>query len=110
MSTSRKLKATCPCTDCGTFTVRTDSRPSEWYVVHDHVWEAAGMDANHIPEWGYGGEHHYLCIGCLEQRLGRELTAADFTGAAVNEPGPGRTARLNNLLPARRQPGARQRQ
>lgn len=28
----------------------------------------------------------YLCVGCLERRLGRELTAADFLGVSVNEP------------------------
>ncbi len=37
-------------------------------MVHDHVWHAAGMaDAD-----------GFLCIGCLEARLGRTLIAADF--------------------------------
>jgi hypothetical protein len=40
----------------------------EWYTVHDHLWAAAGMER-------LGG---CLCIGCLEARLGRRLTAADF--------------------------------
>src|SRR5689334_10840487 len=31
---------------------------SEMYMVHDHVWKAAGMEP-------YGG---CLCIGCLEKR------------------------------------------
>lgn len=85
MSNRRKTRATCPCTDCGWPTVWR-GQPGEWYVVHDRVWEAAGMDPDHLPEWGSDGEHYYLCVGCLEARLGRELTAADFTGAEVNDP------------------------
>ena len=50
----------------------------------------------------------YLCIGCLERRLGRELVLADFTDVPVNRLGPGpdgayyewhyRSARLRNRL------------
>jgi hypothetical protein len=46
--------------DSATFTV---TRKSEVYTVHDAVWTAAGMEP-------FGG---CLCIGCLEQRLGRKL-------------------------------------
>jgi hypothetical protein len=45
-------------------------------MVHDHVWERAGT----AP---YGG---YLCIGCLEKRLGRTLCADDFESASINRP------------------------
>ena len=41
---------------------------SEVYTVKPAVWKAAGME----PMDGC------LCIGCLEQRLGRTLTARDF--------------------------------
>jgi len=41
---------------------------SETYTVKRTVWEAAGMEL-------MGG---CLCIGCLEKRLGRMLTAKDF--------------------------------
>jgi hypothetical protein len=38
----------------------------EYYMLRDDVWrEAKGTDG-------------MLCIGCVEQRLGRELTRADF--------------------------------
>jgi hypothetical protein len=57
------------CRGCG-------ERTDEWYMVHDGVWAAAGMDPD-------GGR---LCIGCLEDRLGRELTADAFTDAPVNDP------------------------
>jgi hypothetical protein len=41
---------------------------SEVYVVKPRVWQAAGM-----TRWS-----GCLCIGCLEKRLGRILTPADF--------------------------------
>jgi hypothetical protein len=40
----------------------------ETYIVHDHVWKAAGMEP-----WG-----GCLCIGCLEKRIGRKLMPMDF--------------------------------
>jgi hypothetical protein len=79
------------CKDCGTDTTpRTGPLAGswEWYKVHDAVWAAAGM-----PENGF------LCIGCLERRLGRELTPEDFPDLPVNDPARSRwwvqdTARL----------------
>jgi hypothetical protein len=44
-------------------------------MVHAEVWAAARM-----PKQGF------LCIGCLETRLGRQLCADDFTGYPVNNP------------------------
>lgn len=62
-----------PCVDCGvdTFARGVD----EYYMVHNEVWAAAGM----LPRGGM------LCIGCLEARLGRWLTAADFAPVPVND-------------------------
>jgi hypothetical protein len=56
------------CFDC------TESIDLEDFMVHDEIWAAAGMDRG------------YLCVGCLEARLGRELTRADFTDVPVNQP------------------------
>jgi hypothetical protein len=61
-----------PCRDCRADTLPTDGG-SEFYMVHDRVWEAAGMTPN-----------GYLCIGCLEQRLGRRLHRADFASCDLN--------------------------
>lgn len=67
--------AEAPCFDCGAETLSDEPGvPTEYYTVHDAVWAAAGM--------GDG----YLCIGCLERRLGRTLHRADFTSAPVNDP------------------------
>ena len=60
------------CMDCGMCT----NCNGEYYMVHDEIWYSAitAMDQGHM-----------LCIGCLEQRLGKLLTKDDFTGAPVND-------------------------
>lgn len=56
------------CTDC-----HTDTRViREYYMVNFDLWRA------------YGAGKGMLCIGCLEDRIGRQLTHADFTGAPIN--------------------------
>jgi hypothetical protein len=47
-------------------------------MVHDQVWAKAGMTK--------GERGGYLCIGCLEKRLGRRLTPKDFTDVRINNP------------------------
>ena len=41
---------------------------TEVYHVREKVWDASGVE-------GMGG---CLCIGCLEKRIGRQLTPKDF--------------------------------
>jgi hypothetical protein len=57
------------CADCGVDT----NAIGEWYMVKDDVWEQAWAGRRRLP---YGQE--ILCIGCLEQRLGRTLMNCDF--------------------------------
>jgi len=45
---------------------------NEYYMVSDAIWDCVD-----------GGEH-MLCIGCLEDRLGRRLTCVDFPDLPVN--------------------------
>jgi hypothetical protein len=51
-------------------------------MVHNELWGEAGMA---------GG---FLCVGCLESRIGRMLTPADFTAAPINDPDSWDTSRL----------------
>ena len=54
-------------------------------MVHDAVWARAGMYSD-------GG---FLCVGCLEKRLGRTLRPSDFTDAPINDlDNPWQTERL----------------
>lgn len=68
MATNRKKFL---CLDC-----RVDTgKIGEHYFVHLPVWLQA-----HTSKVGM------LCIGCLEMRLGRELTKEDFPAIHVNDP------------------------
>lgn len=60
-----------PCCGCGMDVCTA----GELYMVHDHVWAAAGTCQCAV-----------LCVGCLEARLGRQLTAGDFSDWPVNDP------------------------
>lgn len=57
------------CIDCGENTLHAN----EYYMVHDEVWNAA-----HPKRRGM------LCIGCLEERLGRLLGPEDFPDLPIN--------------------------
>lgn len=57
------------CAACSVDTLSID----EYYMVTDEVWETA-----------WPARSGMLCIGCLEDRLGRQLTASDFTAAPIN--------------------------
>lgn len=74
--------------DCAACKVNT-LHIEEYYMVTDEVWSAA---------WP---EHRgMLCIGCLEARLGRTLTASDFTDAPINRGYFGYSERLAARLAA----------
>jgi hypothetical protein len=84
---------TAPCIDCGLEIVPDDGK-CEWYMVHDTVWFAAGM-----PERPIGYEGDWLCIGCLERRLGRALTRADFKYPDSHNDGQDSDRLLSRLAP-----------
>jgi hypothetical protein len=52
-------------------------------MVSTALWNEAGMGSG------------FLCVGCLERRLGRLLCAEDLTGR-LNEPSPADTPRLRH--------------
>jgi hypothetical protein len=55
-----------PCADCGADTFEDNH---EYYMISDDLWQTAGADEG------------FLCIGCLETRLGRQLIYAAEYGA-----------------------------
>jgi len=75
------------CLDCDHFCLGDGG---EYYMVHDAIWYRVT----------YGQEcEGMLCIGCLEGRLGRGLTAADFTDCPLNHEKRERgSARLRDRL------------
>jgi hypothetical protein len=68
----------------------------EWFMVKNRVWQRGQR----------GGKCRFLCVGCLEHRIGRRLTADDFRRAAkVNFVGrkPAKLRRrMRGLKPAKR--------
>lgn len=76
-----RRKSRFACVDCGVDT----GRISEYYMLLDEVWAAAGNIRG------------MLCIGCLEARLGRQLSARDFSDAPLNFIFP-QSARLYDRL------------
>lgn len=60
----------------------------EHYFIHTELWLSVVNSKNGM-----------LCIGCLENRLGRKLTANDFTDAYINRLDFGvKSVRLVNRL------------
>jgi hypothetical protein len=90
------------CDDCGAYlAVRPlgmsfGTWDGDWFMVKDRVWQD-GQRA---------GKCRFLCVGCLEHRIGRKLTADDFSrSASVNFTGqksPKLRRRMRGLKPARR--------
>ena len=104
-----------PCNDCGAPTSSRDE-PGEYYMVTSEIWTAAGMHPEHITRvhrdgsWTRvttNGRGHvtggpfpseYLCVGCLEKRLGRTLSGADFIDCPLNAMSERQTARLRSRI------------
>lgn len=61
------------------------------YMVHDEVWKLAEL----------GETDGMLCVGCLEERIGRRLQADDFTDAPVNQFADSHSVRLESRLSTR---------
>lgn len=77
------------CKDCGMDTAPCTGKRGcrhkgrwEYYMIRDELWMAAGM------------RDGFLCIRCLENRLGRRLTPEDFTKVPINGASPWDTPRL----------------
>jgi hypothetical protein len=65
-------------------------------MVYDDIWDQAGAPTREVMTENTTG--YYLCIACLEQRLGRRLTSADFPNYPVNQVRSHNTDRLNDRL------------
>jgi hypothetical protein len=71
-----------PCKDCGFDTLPLDGSGAEWYMVTDDIWKWAGMGSTVRVGLDV---RDLLCIGCLESRLQRRLTPADFKDVPLND-------------------------
>lgn len=75
------------CGDCGMDTGKIDS--VEMYGLKNELWQQVNLNK----------PVDFLCIGCLEKRLGREVDANDFSDVLLNEhPAYQRSERLKDRL------------
>ena len=78
------------CFECGVDTIKI----GEFYGVRNDVWMVACPWTNaELVAPGFD----FLCIGCLEARLGRTLTPEDFVDTPLNRMEP-RSDRLRSRL------------
>jgi hypothetical protein len=56
-------------------------------MVEDSVWRSAGFHVNDLIAVILGDtvRGQFCCIPCLEQRVGRQLTRADFRDCPVTD-------------------------
>jgi hypothetical protein len=81
------------CDDCNC----TIGGIGEWYLLKKAVWEQAwpGTSQKNTEM----ALKHFLCIGCIEKRLGRKLRRADFDMSSPhNKPNESMSVRLRNRL------------
>jgi hypothetical protein len=74
------------CHDCGG---RAWTQLREDYIVHDDIWHQA-CTAEPVMKDDCG----LLCVGCIEQRLGRRLNSADFEAGVPLNVERGKSERL----------------
>ena len=102
------IRATvCKCTDCDALLMMRDNNnglfgfggsgfTTDWFMVKDRVWHEATRSRT----------NRFLCVKCLERRMGRKLSAGDFRRSAkVNFQGDKSIIlrkRMAGLKPARR--------
>lgn len=77
------------CMGCGVHTKDI----KEFYTLQNHIWRLVNPQHSGM-----------LCIGCVEQRLGRELCMVDFTWCPLNAENliEGSDRLKNRLLPSYR--------
>jgi hypothetical protein len=81
------------CHDCGG---RAWRQLREDYIVHDDIWHQA-CTAKPVMKDDCG----LLCVGCIEQRLGRRLNSTDFKVCVPLNVGPGKSVRLLDRMSSR---------
>jgi hypothetical protein len=78
------------CSDCGINIGNRYGGIGEYgYILHPEVWKSLGT----IPPNSEGNK--FLCIECVEKRLGRKLTIKDFA-KIIGKPGGKLKDRIEN--------------
>lgn len=62
-----------PCADCGIDTTKAGVYDNNYYMVKDRIWDK------------YGVGEGFLCLECLQKRLGRPFRPTDFNDSVLND-------------------------
>lgn len=74
------------CEDCG----HNVYEMGELYMVHHDIWEYVTGGLMRVA--------HMLCVGCLEERLGRRLHYLDFMDVPLNDAKRRQSLRLRDRM------------
>jgi hypothetical protein len=86
------------CEDCG----ESVGLMGEWCMLKTSVWESAWPGTSQKSSHTNMPMKHFLCIGCVEKRLGRRLTRRDFDMRSKhNRPRPNRQFPMSPRLQRR---------
>ena len=86
------------CKDCP----RSVGLMGEWCMLRNSVWESVWPGTGQKSSRTKMPMKHFLCIGCIEQRLGRRLTRQDFDMRSKhNYPRPDRQFPMSRRLRGR---------
>jgi hypothetical protein len=66
-----------PCKDCGCEVAPVRRGMRHTWGVRDEIWKEAGMKLQGRTPMGFG---EFLCMPCLNKRLGRKLSWRDLSG------------------------------
>lgn len=84
---NKRERLTGPCFDCGFDTFDG----GEYYMLHDRLWEKIAPEDK-------GDHDFFLCIGCVENRLERELNKDDFPMSILANSQGEHSERLQKIL------------
>jgi len=90
------------CADCF-----KSGRPklADWYVVKKSVWERAWPGTSMRSASEPMAMKHFLCIPCLEKRIGRRLSRSDFDMRRLHND-PAHNPHMSRLFRSRLKSGA----
>lgn len=77
------------CLRCGVDTFKID----EYYMLEHYIWRQITNTPEPQPK-----ARGMMCIGCVEEALGRKLTAIDFMACSCNTEFAIRSRRLQDRL------------
>ena len=58
---------------------------TDWYMIDDHIWRKFVPEDKKMVSRNPGEKGYFLCLECLQKRVGRRLTKDDFTQREISD-------------------------